>query len=112
MDFHYFIDCFIICPLYLSSQLAHSHITISPTSQPHPNLNPLLSLPDDGFPIDIIVRHDVQLDVARTRIMARSKDTKDGTENNNTNPLVEIRDVVDSQGVSALFAGIVPRATR
>ena len=54
----------------------------------------------------------MQLDVARTRIMARSKDTKDGTENNNTNPLVEIRDVVDSQGVSALFAGIVPRATR
>ena len=43
--------------------------------------------------------------------MSRSKD-KGTVENNNTNPIAEVLDVIESEGAMALFSGIVPRATR
>ena len=53
------------------------------------------------------------LDVARTRIMVRAGGRTDAdAEPSNTNPVTEIIDIVDSEGVAALFAGLLPRATR
>jgi hypothetical protein len=74
------------------------------------------------FHPDIII-HCSQLDVVRTRIMTRSSLSElesEGSEGQNeknrklntNNPIEELINIVEAEGTSSLFKGLLPRATR